>query len=52
MYEVRDKNSGAILFKKSASEKKVDRLEEEVRALKSLLEQALQGNPPLKDNQN
>lgn len=41
MQEIYDKNSGAILFKKSESEKKVDSLEQEVQDLKSLVERLL-----------
>lgn len=53
MYEVRDKSSGAILFKKSSTDKKIDQLEEEVKELKRLLlEQSLQGNLPQNQAQN
>lgn len=53
MYEVRDKSSGAILFKKSASEKKIDKLEKEIEDLKRLLlTQSLQGNLPQNQDQN
>lgn len=38
MVEVRDTNSGAILFKKTKSEKKVEELEDRVKLLETMIE--------------
>jgi len=49
MVEVRDTNSGAILFKKTKSEKKVEELEVKVKSLEESLKSLLREQVLTKD---
>lgn len=44
MYEVRDPHSGAILYRKGSTEKKVEQLESEVKNLREMIDQLLKGS--------